>query len=141
MLANLTKKEILDFDGAKMSEMYGKLDTALLMKYMQTLQDRPMALKFIADERGEWDECAKFKDITPDIISYLLNEHEDYYNRWEYAWCCKKMGARMDEIKDCIPLVVFKFQKKEYQKQQRKKKAVKPIPPLSKDRGILGVIL
>ena len=122
MLANLTDKEILDFEGAKMSEMFGTLDTALLMKYMHNLSDRPKTMKFIADERGEWDECAKFKDITASVIVSLLSDENKRLSDWELQWCCRKMGERMDEIREYIPPHAFREQKKKFNLENRRKR-------------------
>ena len=78
-VANFTKKEIIEGYSAKLGEWDGNaFDQAVVVNYLISNKDFPMAIKFISDESGEWNKCdnAGFKDVTAEVI----------FNMFEGGW-------------------------------------------------------
>jgi hypothetical protein len=87
-VANFTKKEIIDGYSAKLGEWDGNaFDQAVVVNYLINNKDFPMQMKFIADESGEWDECADagFKDVTAEII-YCMFERGYFGDYNKHIW-------------------------------------------------------
>ena len=102
--ANYTKKEILDFESAKLREITGnKFDQELLAHYLGMNVYELCEYKFVGDETGGWDETAEFKDITCDVL-YDMFEDGFIPSQWQFGWIYSKFkdADRLSEFAEWI---------------------------------------
>jgi hypothetical protein len=102
--ANFTKKEILDLNSKKMSEIKANdFDRRLLVQYLAMECYTDCHVKFISDESGDWDKCAEFEDITCNVLVDMFEEGfvPDY---WSFGWIYLKFkdAKRLDELAEWI---------------------------------------
>lgn len=103
-LVNHKKKEYLNLNGAKISEMDNDFDKQMIFTFLKDGCVREtMELEFAGDDTGGWDRCAKYKEITCDIL-YSMFEDGFIPTRWQVAFIYDKFkeANRLKEFGEWI---------------------------------------
>lgn len=99
-LANHTRKEYIDFDGAKLAEQKNEFDRLLLQTYlMNVCRGESQLIEFVGDETGGWDKCQTYEEKTCDTLLDMFETTDFIPSRWQFGFVYDKFKGA-NRLKD-----------------------------------------